>query len=309
MATLRATFPDLYLSRLAFLEDVLFDQIGLEDGIVSQLFKVRDMGSKPFVRTTTVASFGSVPKKSEGANVTYDDLAQGFDKTYTADTYELAFRTSKEALDDEQEEVVSDAARALGQSMTYTYNVDHAGVFNNGFTTTAPGVAGPDALELFSTAHVLVGGGTEQNELSTDSDLSVSTLRDALNDIADTTDDAGKLLHWRPSILLVPYELQWLASELVMSPGNPESANRATNAFRERPDGSLRVVAWPYLTDNDAWFLLAEPSVHNVRTYWREKPNIMHDWLFDSSSMAVKIRARWIRGWSDWRGVYGSKGA
>lgn len=309
MATLRTALPDLYLTRLAFLEDVLFDEIDLEDGIVSQLFKVRDMGNKPFVRTTTVASFGSVPKKSEGADVTYDDLAQGFDYTYTADTYELAFRTSKEALDDEQEETVSDAARALGQSMTYTYNVDHADVFNQGFTTTAPGITMPDGLVLFATNHTLVGGGTEQNTLTTQADLSVSSLRDALNDIADTQDDAGKLLHWRPSILLVPYENQWLASELVTSPGNPESANRTTNAFKERADGRLRVVAWPYLTDSDSWYLLAEPRVHNIRTYWRERPNVMHDWDFDSSSMKVKIRARWIRGASDWRGTYGVQGA
>ena len=119
MATLRTTLPDLYLTRLAFLEDVLFDEIEIEDGITQQLFKMRET-TKPFVRTTTVASFGTVPIKAEGANVTYDDLLMGYDQTYTPDTYELAFRTTKEALDDEQEEVVSDAARALGSSLTYT---------------------------------------------------------------------------------------------------------------------------------------------------------------------------------------------
>ena len=303
MATLRTTLPDLYLSRLAFLEQVLFDEMELEDGVVSSVVDVRDMGSKPFVRTTTVASFGTVPIKAEGANVTYDDLAQGFDKTYTADTYELAFRASKEALDDEQEEIVSDAARALGQSMTYAYNVDHAGLFNDGFTSTT---GSPDGLPLFDLAHTLVGGGTEQNELTTAADLSISSIRDALNDISDTVDDAGKLLHWRPQILLVSAENQWLAKELIQSPDRPDTADRAINAFR---DGGLRVVVWPYLTDADAWFLLSEPSRHFVRSYWRERPNSMHDWDFESSSMKVKIRARWIRGWSEWRGVYGSPGA
>ena len=303
MATLRTTLPDLYLSRLAFLEQVLFDEIDIEDGVVSSVVDIRDMGSKPFVRTTTVASFGTVPVKAEGANVTYDDLAQGFDKTYTADTYELAFRASKEALDDEQEEVVSDAARALGQSMTYAYNVDHAGLFNDGFTSTT---GSPDALPLFDIAHTLIGGGTEQNELTTAADLSISSLRDALNDIGDTTDDAGKLLHWRPKVLLVGMENQWLAKEMIQSPDRPDTADRAINAFR---DDGLRVVVWPYLTDADAWFLLSEPSRHFVRSYWRERPNSMHDWDFESSSMKVKIRARWIRGWSDWRGVYGSPGA
>ena len=306
MPSYRSAAPDLYLTRLAFLEDVLFDEIDIEDGVASQLFKMRDMGNKPFVRTTTMASFGTVPIKAEGADVAYDEMVQGFDRTYTADTYELAFSTSKEALDDEQEEVFSDAARALGASMTYTYNTDHANVFNRGFNSS---YTGPDGQVLFATNHTLVGGGTEQNTLTTAADLSVSSLRDALNDIADTTDDAGKLVHWRPEILLVPYENQWLASELVESSDRSDTANRAVNAFKTRSDGRLRVVAWPYLTDSDAWFLLASPSVHQIRSYWRERPNTMHDWDFDKSAMKVKIRARWIRSWSDFRGTYGVAGA
>lgn len=300
---LRNVLPDNFLARLAYLDETLFDEIDVEDGVVSSVINIKEMGNRPIVRTTTVASFGTVPIKAEGADVVYDTLAQGYDTTYQADTYELAFQASKEALDDEQEEIVSDAARALGVSMTYAYNVDHANLFNNGFTSTT---GSPDGLPLFDTAHTLVGGGTEQNELTTAADLSISSLRAAMNDIADTVDDAGKLLHWRPKILLVPAELQWLAKELVDSPDRPDTAERAINAFKG--DG-LRIIVWPYLTDADAWFLLSEPSRHNVRSYWRERPNVMHDWDFDSSSMKVKIRARWRRGWSEWRGVYGSPGA
>ncbi len=303
MATLRTALPDNYLVRLAFLEDVLFDQIKIEDGVVPSVVKIRDMGNRPFVNTTTVASFGLVPIKVEGADVAYDDLAQGYDKKYQADTYELAFQTSKEALDDEQEEVVSDAARALGASMTFTYNTDHANLYNNGFSSTT---GSPDGAVIFSASHPLIGGGNGSNTLSTAADLSVQSLRDLLNVIADTVDDAGKLLHWRPRTLLVPQELSWLAKELVRSTERPDTSDRAINAFS---DDNLNVVVWPYLTDADAWFLLAEPGTMNIRSYWREKPNVMHDWSFESSSMKVKIRARWIKGWSDYKGVAGSPGA
>jgi hypothetical protein len=303
MATLRTNLPDLYLSRLAFLEDVLFDEMPIEAGVFQRILKVRDMGNKPFVKTTTVASFGQVPIKAEGAAVTYEDLAQGFDSTYQADTYELAFRASKEALDDEQEEVVSDAARALGGSMNYTYDVDHANIFNNGFTSTT---GSPDGVALFSTAHPLVGGGTEQNRPTTDGDLSVAQLRVSLNDIANTVDDAGKIVHWRPKVLLVSYNQKWLAQELLGSELRADTADNAINAFK---DDGLVVVATPYLTDTNAFFLLSEPSKHNVRTYWRERPNVLHDWDFETSSMKVKIRSRWKRGWSDFRGVYGTSGS
>ena len=297
MPTLRTTLPSLYLSRLANLDDVLFDEIAVEAGVFQRILKVRDMGNKPFVRTVSVASFGSVPVKTEGAAVTYADMAESFNVTYQADTYELAFRASKEALDDEQEEVVSDAARALGSSMNYTYDVDHANIFNTGFTASA---SNADALALFSTAHTLAGGGTNANRPTTDGDLSVAQLRTALNDIANTKDDAGKIVHWRPKVLLVPYNAKWLAMELIGSELRADTADNAINAFK---DDGLVVVATPYLTDVNDFFLLAEPSKHNVRTYWRERPNVLHDWDFETSSMKVKIRARWKRGSSDYRGV------
>ena len=300
---LRTTLPSLYLSRAAFLEDVLFDEMPIEAGVFQRILKVREMGNKPFVKTTTVGSFGTVPMKAEGAAVTYEDLASGFDATYQADTYELAFRASKEALDDEQEEVVSDAARALGSSMNFTYDVDHANLFNNGFASTA---GAPDGVVLFSTAHPLIGGGTEQNRPTTDGDLSTAQLRVALNDMAATVDDAGKILHIRPRVLLVPYNTKWLAMELIGSELRADTTDNAVNAFK---DDGLTVVSTPYLTDANAFFLLAEPTKHNVRTYWRERPNVLHDWDFETSSMKVKIRARWKRGWSDWRGVYGTSGA
>ena len=306
MATLRSTLPDLFLQRLAFLEEVLFDWMPIEDAVSEKLLKVRDMGNRPMLRTTTVASFGTVPIKAEGSNVAYDDLAMGQDKTYQADTYELAFTASKEAIDDEQEEVVSDAARALGSSMMYTVEVDMANLFNLGFATQAGSV---DGVALYTTAHPLVGGGTAANAMGTSADLSVSALRDALNSIIDTVDDVGKLVHWRPKVLLVPGELQWLAHELVDSPDRPDTSDRAVNAFKKADGGQLSVVVWPYLTDSDAWFLMASPEEHNVRKYWRERPNVMHDWDFESSAMKVKIRARWIKGHSDWRGAWGSAGA
>jgi len=239
MATYRPALPDLFLSRLAFLDDVLMDEIKVEDGVVPTVFKVRDMGNRPMVRTTTVASFGVVPTKAEGADVTYDDLAQGYDTTYQADTYELAFKTSKEALDDEQEESVSDAARALGASFTYSYNLDHANVFINGFSSTT---GSPDGSALFVTDHALVGGGTNANRATTHSDLSTSGIREALNICGDTVDDAGKLTPWAPKILLVSRELSWLAKELVQSTDRPDTADRALErnwAHRQGGGGSV----------------------------------------------------------------------
>src|SRR3989304_4717181 len=229
MATLRVNLPDLFLSRLAFLDDVLMDEIDVEDGVVPKVFSIRNMGNRPMVRTTTVASFGQVPIKAENANVTY------------ADPYALAFKTSKEARDDEQEESVSDAARALGASFTYSYNLDHANVFINGFSSTT---GSPDGSALFVTDHTLVGGGTNANRATTHADLSTAAIREALNICGDTVDDAGKLTPWAPKILLVPRELSWLAKELIHSTDRSDTAERGANEFK---DQKMTVTEWPLL--------------------------------------------------------------
>ncbi len=122
----------------------------------------------------------------------------------------------------------------------------------------------------------------------------------------NTKDDAGKIVHWRPKILLVSENQKWLGMELLGSELRADTADNALNAFK---DDGLTLVSTPFLTDKNAFFLLAEPSKHNVRSYWREKPNVLHDWDFETSSMKVKIRARWKKGVSDWRGVYGTSGS
>ena len=194
MATFRQTLPDLFLSRVANLDDVVFENYKIRMGISQRVFRVMET-DKPFVTVTTAGAFGPVPTKAEGAGVQYDDLAGGFDSRYQADTYELAFRTSKEALDDEQEEIISDAGRALGNSMTYTYEQDHANLFNDGFTSTT---GSPDGVALFSTAHPLIGLGTQSNTFTSAADLSIGSLRDAFNAIADMTNDSGLLVTWVP---------------------------------------------------------------------------------------------------------------
>ena len=96
---------------------------------------------------------------------------------------------------------------------------------------------------------------------------------------------------------------------VVMVSARTVAGVNSTNAINAFKDDGLKVVAWPYLTDTNAFYLLAEPTKHNIRTYWRERPNVLHDWDFETSSMKVKIRSRWKRGWSDWRGVYATSGS
>jgi phage major head subunit gpT-like protein len=206
-------------------------------------------------------------------------------------------------IDDDKWGIIKKSGMALGRSMYNTRQIGGASTFNNGFDST---YAGPDGKELFATDHPLIGGGTEQNELTAAADLGVTSLRQAFNDMADTVDERGLDIQLTPKHLMVPDELLWDAEELLKSAQRPGTSNNEINAFQVK---SVDYFVWHFLTDPDAWFLVSDKMDHNLKFYDREPVNVSSDYDFDADAAKTKIRARWSYGWSDWRGVFGSPGA
>lgn len=301
MAILRTLVPDIYLSRLALLKEVVKDAWTTHPTVHDKLFQIKSI-TEPFINVTGVSGFGEVPTVAEGEPVSYDDPIQGYDKKFTPVKYGMGYKISDEAMSDDLDSVFADGARQLGLSWAHSLEVVTANVFNNGFSSS---YTGPDGKELFATDHPLTGGGTEQNELTNSADLSVTSLEQALVDFKDTLDNRGKRIRLVPKILLVPYELKFTAAQLVENTEQYDTANRAINAFR---DEGLRYVTWEYLTDSDAWFLLSVPADNPLRLIWRQRPDVTSDKDFDSGMTKVKIVARLIEGWADFRGAYGSPG-
>lgn len=302
MAILRTGYPDLYLSRLALMVKVIHDSMEAHPSIYPQLFNM-EMMKGPFVQTTGLSGFAQVPEISEGEDVTYQDILQGYDKKYTALKYRSGYKISREALDDDQDAAFAKAARQMGFSGADSIETIAMNTFNNGFSSS---FTGPDGKELFATDHPLTGGGTEQNELTNAADLSVTSLRQALVDFMDTTTNQGIKQYIKPKILLVPYELNFQGAELLQSVQDPESANGAINPLKNQ---GLTLTSSEFLTDSDAWFLLAAPVDHYLYFWWRDKPETKDDWEFDAELMKVALRFRMVVGWSDFRGVFGSPGA
>jgi phage major head subunit gpT-like protein len=267
MAILRTGFSDQFFSTaLPLLEELIMEQYGNKPDMIPMIFNV-ESSDKWGEQDSTVTGFGIAPEKAENSPVKYDDVLQGYDTTYTHTTYALAFRTSREMVDDEKYGMIRKSATALGRSMFNTRQIQAAKDFNNAFTSAT----GPDGKELCATDHPLIGGGTASNELATPADLSVTSLRQALNDMEDTVDERGLLINVEPETLLVPNELIWDAEELLKSSLRPDTANNPVNAFQIK---NLDYKMWNYLTDPDAWFLVANKMDHNMKFYEREPVNI-----------------------------------
>ena len=71
--------------------------------------------------------------------------------------------------------------------------------------------------------------------------------------------------------------------------------------------GQFKIIDWLYLTSTTAWFLI-DTSEHELNWFWRKRPDFKSDELFDTEYAVYKSTMRFSRGWSDWRGVWGSQG-
>jgi phage major head subunit gpT-like protein len=299
MTTLSSNIPELVMAGLNM---VIFEKYESYPEQFSRIYNVLE-SSKQYEDDVTMTGLGVFPVKPEGSSIVYDDPMRGFSKRYTHVTYALGFRVTREMMADDLYGPMRKMAKALGRSARQTVEIQAASLFNNGFSSTT---GSPDGKPLFATDHPLVGGGTARNELSTPADLSVTSLQQAINDFEDTVDDRGLLLAIKPKLLVVPSELKWQAHQLLMSPLLPGTADNDANPLK---DEGLSYFVWNYLTDPDAWFLIAEPDDHEVKFFWRERFTVEAAEDFDTKDHKISGIMRFSYGWSDWRGVFGSPGA
>lgn len=297
MTMLRSGFADLLA--VGF-EEIFFDNFAAVGEQWPDLFR-RKTSKKQYEDISYIAPFGTIPVKNEGVAVTYDDPIQGFDKRYTHLTYSLAYRITKEMIEDELYKIINQFPASIGRSMAETRNISGAGIYNDGFDSSVR--TGGDGKELFATDHPLVGGGTQKNELTNPAILSADSLEQALLDMRATTDDRGKLLVTRPVKLVIPPALQSPAEILLGSKLDPDSANNAINPYARK---GLKPIVVDYLTSATAWFLLG--ANHTITWYDRIMPGNEKDGDFDTGDMKFLARARWSNGWDlPWE-AYGTSG-
>ena len=195
--------------------------------------------------------------------------------------------------------------KALARAMAYTKQVKAASILNNGFDSN---YTGGDGVELFSTAHPLVSGGTNQNEPTTASDLNETSLENAVITIGGWTDERGLLIAARPLKLVIPSALQFVATRLMESQGRVGTADNDVNAIRSMGAIPQGFAINHYLTDTDAWFLTTDVP-NGLKHFVRTPMQTSMDGDFDTGNARYKARERYSFGWSDPLGMFGSPGA
>ena len=269
-----------------------------------QIFSVNS-SRKAYEEDVLLVGLGAAQVKEEGSGISYDAGGESYTSRYHHDTIALAFAITEEAEEDGlYGSLAQKYGRALARSLQHTKEVKGASVLNNGFSSS---YTGGDGVELFSLLHPLWGGGYGKNEPDTNSDLSETSLEDALIRIAEWTDDRGIPTAAMAQKLIVPPELKFEAARLTMSTLQPGTANNDVNAHKALgmlPGGS---AVNHRLTDIDAWFLITD-MMDGLKYFNRLgiKKGVEGD--FETGNMRYKVRKRESFGWTDWRGAYGNTG-
>lgn len=268
----------------------------------TQIYETEN-SDRSFEEEVKLSGFANAPVKAEGAPLAYDSAQESYISRYTHETIAMGFSLTEEAVEDNLYDSLSARyTKALARAMAYTKQVKAAAVINTGFS-----VNGGDGVPLFSASHPLVSGGTNSN-LGTAADLSETTLEAAVIQINQWTDERGLLIVAKPVKLIVPPQLQFVATRLLETEQRVGTADNDLNAIKSNGIFPQGYVVNNYLTDPNGYFIKTDVP-NGMKHFVRVAMKTGMDSDFDTGNARYKARERYSFGYSDHLGMWGSAGA
>ena len=266
-----------------------------------------ESSDRSFEEEVKLSGFKAAPAKDEGSAISYDSAQESFTARYNHETIAMGFAITEEAMEDNLYDSLSARyTKALARAMAYTKQVKAVNPFNNGFSGGS--FDSGDGVDLFSTSHPLVSGGTNANTPSTQADMNETSLEAAVITIAGWTDERGLLIAGKPSKLIIPPNLMFVAQRVLKSELRVSTADNDINAIRSMGTIPNGFAVNHYLTDTDAWFIITDIP-NGFKHFVRTAMETSMDGDFDTGNVRYKARERYSFGVSDPLGAYGSSGA
>jgi len=302
MAISRAQLLKELLPGLNALFGLEYDKYGEEH---KEIYET-ETSERSFEEETKLSGFSAAPVKNEGSAISYDNAQEAWTARYNHETIAMGFSVTEEAVEDNLYDSLSSRyTKALARAMAYTKQVKAAFVLNNAFS------GGPvygDGVVLCSTAHPLISGGTNSNRPTTGTDLNETSLENAVIQIAGWTDERGLLIASKPVKLVIPPQLQFVATRLLETELRVSTADNDINALKNNGSISGGYCINHYLTDPNAFFLTTDVP-NGLKHFIRTPLSNSMDGDFDTGNVRYKARERYSFGVSDPLGIFGSPGA
>ena len=256
-----------------------------------------------------MGAFGDWTERTDELSpVAYAKIKDGGEVTYKHKAFTKGFMISRELNDDEKYGQMKKMAKALARAGRAKVEKDAITVLTKGFKDDEGAFKGRDGKELFHDAHTLVDSTKTCSNLMT-GPLNEVNLKKAIQMMASQLDEAGNLIQMKATKLIVPPALEDTALRLLHSSQLPGTELNDTNEYLKN---RLQVVVMDYLGataggSDTAWFL-QDGTRHELNFFWRVKPEFKNEEDFDTFVAKYRGYMRYSYGFSDWRGMVGSKG-
>lgn len=255
--------------------------------------------------------FGDIPLKDEGDYINFGLMDMGDLATIQPEVRQLAFAITKQDRKYNKIGKVERASKMLARAARRTMERIAAYPLNVATSTVRRTI---DQLALVSSSHVMINGTVVSNNGGA-VDLAPATLEAALIAWSKLQDNDGTFISLMPEFLVVPPDLAPIARRIlrsqnypVMTSGVPSGADTGVpNATIL--DAGLTLVVDPYLTDTNAWFLLAPKSQHELQMYENEAFNDRSFVDPYTEDYVYSVEFSNIAAAADWKGIYGAQGS
>ncbi len=266
----------------------------------SEVLNVIDMPYNP-ITDRQISGLSTMPTKPEGEGFTSDEPILGGTSIYTAAPFGLSIEFTWEAWRDELYGVFQEMVRELRRSSDNRLEVGAWAPFNNATNTAFAGFTASESL--ISTAHVGLDGVSRANRPTVDTQFTFAAVQAAMVHYHNLTNERNLPRLMAPSLALITPSFYHDAREILGSTSRPYTAENELNALV--PD-ELAWMVCHYLTDSDAWFIIARQGVHDVNFFVRDRP--LFDMFDDprTKNAVATVYQRQIAGFGSWRGIYGS---
>ena len=256
---------------------------------------IRDVKEQTRVAMNDFGSLSTVAEYGPYTNLAWGDRAEKYTPTKKGNTVAVTL----EAIINDDLSSVSKIPRKLAIAAAVTINEHLAGLFTTG------GGLGPNLADGYTVFKA------SRNNTGTAA-LSSAALQAATIAMQKQTNTAGKRIGIRPSFLLVPPDLSFMAQVILQSSLQPGTQNNDVNVLQ----GIMTPITVPNWTDVNNWYVTASPLViESIEVGFlngREEPELLvqdqqaNGQVFTNDAITWKIRWFYGYSWLDYRGAYGS---
>lgn len=288
------------------LRKIFTEQYNELPSMLGALYNIQD-SSTSYEKDSSVGAFDDFPAFQ--GQVSYDEVYQGYDVTYSHVEFAKGFKIERKLYDDDLYNIIARKPSGLARSAKRSREKYGASLFNGAFTgsgtITVSGttvLSNTEGQSLCASAHPSTATSTTQSNVGTTS-LSPTAIEAARQAMAGFLDDRDNLISIVPDMILVPRALEETAYEIIAASGKVDSAENNPNFHY----GKYKLGVWDYLTDANNWFLIDSSMMKDFLNWYDRVPlEFFQDKSFDTLIAKYASYMRFSFGYSDWRWIYGS---